>query len=102
MSNKSKQWLDNLKKDHGVVCGIEVGIEIVCREVVEKCREYGAAEITQQVRLSQEDSMSDKAYKDIAIREMMAFLTGLFLGTIYTALFLLLLPSQRCVNSEEI
>ncbi len=62
--SKSDQWLDDIAKDHGVVKGSCMGVEIVGRilicdesdhqyieEVLEKIREIGAAEITQQVKL---------------------------------------------------
>ena len=64
MRDKADQWMDNIAKDHGVVKGSCIGIEIVGRivirnesdhqyieEVLDKIREIGAAEITQQVKL---------------------------------------------------
>ncbi len=66
MSNKTKEdrWLDGIAKDHGTIEDNYIGIEIVGRivlkdesdhqvieEVLEKIREVGAAEITQQVKL---------------------------------------------------
>lgn len=66
MSNKTKEdrWLDGIAKDHGTIDDNYIGIEIVGRivlkdesdhqvieEVLEKIREVGSAEITQQVKL---------------------------------------------------
>jgi len=66
MRNKSKadQWMDGIAKDHNVIGDSFIGVEIIGRivlrsecdhqyieEILEKIREIGAAEVTQQVKL---------------------------------------------------
>lgn len=66
MKTKSKAdlWMDGIAKDHNVIEGSFIGVEIVGRivlhdesdhqyieEILDKIREIGAAEVTQQVNL---------------------------------------------------
>jgi len=63
--SKGTDWMDGIEETYGIVGDSpQLGIEIVCRlvisepsdheyvnEVIEKCREIGAAHITKQVTL---------------------------------------------------